>query len=120
MMDDARDETCLFCKIVAGEVPSDVVHSGDAVLAFRDVKPAAPTHLLLIPKTHVRDLSELGEDDGPMLAELMQAAAHLANTEGIDESGWRLVANVGPDAGQSVLHLHFHLLGGRSMGWPPG
>ena len=119
-MDDARDETCLFCKIVAGEIPSDVVHSGESVLAFRDVKPGAPTHLLLIPKALVRDLSEVDDDDAAMLAELMQVASHLASTEGIDGSGWRLVANVGPDAGQSVFHLHFHLLGGRSMGWPPG
>ena len=115
----AFDDTCLFCKIVAGEVPSDTLHESDSILAFRDVDPKAPTHILLIPKEHVRDLTEVTDDHGNVLADLVQAAAHLADTEGLS-SGWRLVANVGPDAGQSVLHLHFHLLGGRQLGWPPG
>lgn len=119
-MEDAFDPTCIFCKIVAGEIPAEILHAGDSVVAFRDLKPEAPTHLLLIPKPHVRDLTEIGDDHGGMLAELVQAAAHLANAEGIEESGWRLVSNVGPDAGQSVFHLHFHLLGGRAMAWPPG
>ena len=118
-MGDARDDTCLFCRIVAGEIPARTVHESDAILAFRDVDPKAPTHVLLIPKAHVRDLTELGDAHADMLAELMQAAAHLADTEGLAD-GWRLVANVGPAAGQSVLHLHFHLLGGRALGWPPG
>src|SRR5919206_3308812 len=120
MDETAFDPTCIFCRIVSGEIPGDVVHSGESVLAFRDLNPGAPTHLLLIPKAHVRDLTEIGEEHGAMLAELVQAAAHLAETEGVADSGWRLVANVGPDAGQSVFHLHFHLLGGRSMAWPPG
>jgi histidine triad (HIT) family protein len=119
-MSPTRDTSCLFCKIVAGEIQADVVHETDTVVAFRDTNPQAPTHVLLIPKEHVADLKEVGDGHGAMLADLVQAAAHLAETEGIDQSGWRLVANVGPDAGQSVFHLHFHLLGGRTMGWPPG
>jgi histidine triad (HIT) family protein len=115
----AFDDTCLFCRIVAGEIPSDKLHESDSILAFRDVDPKAPTHVLLIPKEHIRDLTEVTNDQGDVLADLVQAAAHLADTEGL-ENGWRLVANVGPDAGQSVLHLHFHLLGGRQLGWPPG
>jgi histidine triad (HIT) family protein len=111
---------CIFCKIAAGDVDADVVHSSDRIVAFRDTNPQAPTHILLIPKDHVPSMRELGEKHDGMLAELFASAAHLARAEDIDESGWRLVANVGPDAGQSVDHLHFHLLGGRSMRWPPG
>jgi histidine triad (HIT) family protein len=118
-MSDAFDETCLFCKIVAGEIPADVVHETGTTLAFRDIDPKAPTHVLLIPKAHIRDLTEISGEHGDVLADLVLAASHLAETEGLD-GGWRLVANVGPDAGQSVLHLHFHLLGGRQLGWPPG
>jgi histidine triad (HIT) family protein len=118
-MSDAYDDTCLFCKIVRGDIASTTLHDGEHVLAFRDVDPKAPTHVLLIPKAHVRDLTEIGDDDGAMLADLMRSAAHVADAEGL-ERGWRLVANVGPDAGQSVLHLHFHLLGGRRLEWPPG
>jgi histidine triad (HIT) family protein len=112
--------SCLFCRIVAHEQDAQILHETDTVLAFRDVRPQAPTHILLVPKEHVRDLQDVGDGHGAMLADLMQAAAHLANTERIAERGWRLVANVGPDAGQSVFHLHFHLLGGRPMAWPPG
>jgi histidine triad (HIT) family protein len=112
--------TCAFCRIVAGEAPAQILHSTETVLAFRDANPKAPTHLLLIPKEHITDIRDLGDGHGSMLADLFQAAAHLAKTEGIDRTGWRLVANVGRDAGQSVYHLHLHLLGGRPMGWPPG
>jgi histidine triad (HIT) family protein len=109
----------LFCRIVAGEIPADTLHETDTILAFRDIDPKAPTHILLIPKEHVRDLTGVTDEHGPVLVDLVQAAAHLAEAEGL-EGGWRLVANVGPDAGQSVLHLHLHLLGGRQLGWPPG
>jgi len=112
--------TCLFCRIVAREAPAEILHETDTVLAFRDVRPQAPTHVLLIPKEHIRDLNDVQDTHGGMLADLVRAAAHLAETEHVDESGWRLVANIGPDAGQSVFHLHFHLLGGRRMAWPPG
>ncbi len=111
---------CLFCKIAAGEVPSTVVHSDDLVVGIRDIAPRAPTHILLIPKDHVESVAELDDGHADTLADLMQAATHLANTEGIAESGWRLVTNIGADAGQDVFHLHFHLLGGRPMTWPPG
>ena len=112
--------SCLFCRIVAGETPADLLHETDTVVAFRDLRPQAPTHVLLIPKVHIEDLTEIDEEHAGVLVDIVKAAAHLAETEGIDESGWRLVANVGPDAGQSVFHLHFHLLGGRPMAWPPG
>jgi histidine triad (HIT) family protein len=111
---------CLFCKIGAKEIPADIVYSTDQVVAFRDANPKAPTHILIIPRDHIPSAADVFEDHAGLLAEMFQTAAHLARSEGIDKSGWRLVTNVGPDAGQSVPHLHFHLLGGRGMGWPPG
>jgi histidine triad (HIT) family protein len=111
---------CLFCKIGAKEIPADIVHSTDRVVAFRDVNPKAPTHILIIPKNHIESAASISDKHADLLAEIFESAAHLAKSEGIDRSGWRLVTNVGPDAGQSVPHLHFHLLGGRVMGWPPG
>ena len=113
-------QDCLFCRITAGEQKADVVHETEGVVAFRDINPQAPTHILLIPKEHLESVRELRERHGELLAELFAAASHLARAEGIDESGWRLVTNIGADAGQTVPHLHFHLLGGRRMGWPPG
>ncbi len=113
-------EECLFCKIVAGEVDADVIHTSDNVVAFRDINPQAPTHVLVIPKEHIESARAIRERHGEVMAEIMQAAAHLARANDVDQSGWRLVTNVGPHAGQSVGHLHFHLLGGRPMGWPPG
>jgi histidine triad (HIT) family protein len=114
------DPGCLFCKIAAREVPAEILRESDRVIAFRDIDPKAPTHILLIPKDHVASLSDVTDQHGAALADIVHAAAHLAKTEGVADSGWRLVANVGPDAGQAVFHLHFHLLGGRAMGWPPG
>jgi histidine triad (HIT) family protein len=111
---------CLFCKIAARDIPADIVHETDHVVAFRDINPKAPTHILLIPKEHIPSAASVTDKHGALLAEIIQAATHLAEAEGIDDSGWRLVTNVGPDAGQSVEHLHFHLLGGRGMSWPPG
>jgi histidine triad (HIT) family protein len=111
---------CAFCRIAAREQEAEILHVSDHVVAFRDINPKAPTHVLLIPKEHVGSAAELDDRHGPMLAELFQTAAHLARAEGIDRTGWRIVANVGPHAGQSVRHLHFHLLGGRPMRWPPG
>ena len=113
-------QDCLFCRIAAGEMDSEILHESDNVVAFRDINPVAPVHILLIPKEHVASARELHEKHGDVLAELFAAAAHLAKANEVDRTGWRLVTNVGPDAGQSVAHLHFHLLGGRSMGWPPG
>lgn len=117
---DQSVSSCPFCRIVAGDGAAEILHVTETVLAFRDLRPKAPTHILLIPKEHVAQMSDLGEEHAGMLAEIFEAAAHLAKTEGIDRSGWRLVANEGPDSGQSVFHLHFHLLGGRPMAWPPG
>jgi histidine triad (HIT) family protein len=111
---------CLFCKIGAREIPADIVHASDRVVAFRDVNPKAPTHILIIPKDHIDSAASISDKDADLLAEMFEAAAHLARSEGIHQSGWRLVTNVGPNAGQSVPHLHFHLLGGRALGWPPG
>ncbi len=114
------DSECLFCRIVAGEIPADVVRESDRLVAFRDVNPQAPTHILLIPKDHIESVADLSEHHAETLTDIMQAATQLAGADGIAESGWRLVTNVGPDGGQSVFHLHFHLLGGRQMAWPPG
>jgi histidine triad (HIT) family protein len=114
------DSSCIFCKIVAREIPADIVRESDRLVAFRDTNPQAPTHILIVPKEHVRSLADLGDGDGPMLADVAQAATQLAGAEGIADDGWRLVTNVGAGAGQTVFHLHFHLLGGRQMGWPPG
>ena len=108
---------CLFCSIAAGEIPADVVIETDEVVAFNDINPAAPTHVLVIPKRHVASAAELETDDAGLLGALFDVAAQVGRTI---EGGWRLVTNVGPDAGQSVFHLHFHVLGGRPLGWPPG
>lgn len=110
------DSSCIFCRIAAREIPSEIVRESDRVVAFRDTNPQAPTHILLIPKEHVVSVAELGDDHGDLLTDIVQAANQLARAEGIADEGWRLVTNVGPDAGQTVFHLHFHLLGGRSMG----
>ena len=114
------DPNCLFCRIGRGEVPAEIVHEDDLVMAFRDINPKAPTHILLIPRQHMTSAADLAEDDGPMLGRLFATAAQLARDAGVADRGFRLVTNSGPAAGQSVDHLHFHLLGGRSMSWPPG
>ena len=119
-MADMTDQDCLFCRIIAGEVPADFVHQDDLVVAIRDISPKAPTHLLLMPREHVVSAADLTDSHGPMLGRLFAVAAQLARDAGIAEGGYRLVTNTGPGAGQSVPHLHLHLLGGRSMGWPPG
>jgi histidine triad (HIT) family protein len=112
-------DDCLFCRIVAGSIPATKVHEDDLVLAIRDVNPQAPTHLLLMPAAHVGSAADLGDADAPLLGRLFEVAADLARREGLD-AGWRLVTNVGRDGGQSVDHMHLHLLGGRRMTWPPG
>lgn len=114
------DPSCLFCRIAAGEVSADKSYEDDLVLAFRDINPKAPTHLLLIPRRHVDSAADLAETDAEMLGRLFAVAAQLAREAGVAERGFRLVTNSGAAAGQSVGHLHFHLLGGRSMSWPPG
>ena len=115
-----RDATCLFCRIVGGELPATVEHDDDLVLAIRDIAPQAPTHILLIPREHIPSVADLGEADAPVLGRLFAVGADLARREGLVEPGYRIVSNVGQDGGQSVDHLHLHLLGGRRMSWPPG
>jgi histidine triad (HIT) family protein len=110
---------CLFCKIAAKEVDSEIVYESKDVLAFKDINPAAPVHILVIPTRHIPSAHELTADDGPLLGEMLAAIAGVAREQGV-EGGHRIVTNVGPDAGQSVDHLHLHLLGGRRMSWPPG
>jgi len=111
---------CLFCKIVAGEIPADLVHESATTLAFRDVAPQAPVHVLVIPKEHQPTAAALMEADPSVLVDLVSAARDVAVQEGLGEAGYRLVVNTGAEAGQSVLHVHVHVLGGREMGWPPG
>ena len=113
-----RDPDCLFCRIAAGEIPAERVHEDAEVIVFRDINPRAPTHVLAIPRRHVPDARALGGDDGPMLAALFGAMRNVADEMGL--RSYRIVSNVGPEAGQSVFHLHFYLLGGRPMNWPPG
>ena len=111
---------CLFCRIIAGEIPSEVVHRDDLCVVIRDVNPQAPTHLLVIPSEHLESLDDAARPDEVMLGHLLRMAARLANEQGLSESGYRTVINTGAGAGQSVFHLHVHVLGGRPMNWPPG
>mgnify|MGYP001815745545 FL=1 len=114
------DPSCLFCKIVTGEIPSAKVHEDELVLAFDDINPVAPVHQLVIPKRHIASAADLAETDAALLGRLFAVAAKLAADADLPDSGYRVVTNVGVDGGQSVDHLHFHLLGGRAMTWPPG
>jgi len=110
---------CLFCKIVAKEIPAKLVHEDADVVAFEDINPQAPTHVLVVPRRHVSTLNDLGPQDEALLGKLHRAAAAVATARGIAASGWRAVMNVNRDAGQSVFHIHLHVLGGKPMGWPP-
>jgi histidine triad (HIT) family protein len=110
---------CIFCKIGAGEIPSDRVYEDDDVVAFRDIEPQAPVHLLVIPKRHVASLSDATDDDRELLGRLLAKIPELAEAEGVGDA-YRVVNNRGAGAGQSVFHIHFHVLGGRAMKWPPG
>jgi len=114
------NDDCLFCKMVAGEIAPDVIYETDDVLAFRDINPQAPVHALVVPKRHIRDAAEADADDAGVIAAVIAGGNEVARREGVATSGYRLVLNVGPDAGQSVFHLHLHVLGGRALGWPPG
>ncbi len=111
---------CLFCKIIAGEIPSTKVYENDKVYAFRDINPEAPVHVLIIPKTHIPSANELTEENAEVIKDVFLAAKEIAESEGIAEGGYRIVNNCGEDGGQTVKHLHFHMLGGRSLAWPPG
>lgn len=113
-------DECLFCRIVRREIPADVVLETDALLAFRDINPQAPVHMLIIPRRHIPTLNDVRPDDADLAGKLMLAAAELARREGVADVGYRIVMNCNAGAGQSVFHVHLHLLGGRSLRWPPG
>jgi histidine triad (HIT) family protein len=112
--------SCLFCRILAGEVPSTKVHEDDELVAFRDINPAAPLHVLIVPRTHIATLNDLGPEHDVLVGSMLRRAAAIAASHGFDTSGYRTVFNCNAAAGQTVFHLHLHLLGGRSMAWPPG
>lgn len=111
---------CLFCKISKGDIPADIVYQDDELLAFRDISPQAPTHILVIPRKHIATLNDATEEDAPMLGKLMRVASTLASEAGCAEEGYRVVMNCNAGAGQTVFHIHLHLLCGRPMHWPPG
>jgi histidine triad (HIT) family protein len=111
---------CLFCGIIDGKINATIIYRDDALVAFKDIKPRAPVHILIIPRKHIVSVLDVEPNDGELIGQIFQVAARLARELGIAESGFRIVVNAGPDAGQSVFHLHYHLLGGRQMGWPPG
>jgi histidine triad (HIT) family protein len=112
-------DDCLFCRIAGGEVDADIVHDSGEVLAFRDINPVGPTHVLVIPKHHVSSVDALSREQDGLLGEIFSAVSNIAESEDLGD-GYRVVTNVGPDAGQTVPHLHFHLIGGRTLSWPPG
>lgn len=111
---------CLFCKIANGEIPATIIREDERVVAFRDLSPQAPVHALVIPRRHITTLNDLGEDDAALLGHMVLTAQQIAEQEGIAESGFRVVMNCNREGGQTVFHIHLHLLGGRGMHWPPG
>lgn len=111
---------CLFCKIAAKEIASKIVYEDESVIAFRDLKPKAPVHILVIPKKHIERISDIGAGEASLIGKLFLAANNLARKKGIESSGYRLVMNCNKDAGQEVFHIHLHLMGGRKFAWPPG
>jgi histidine triad (HIT) family protein len=111
---------CLFCRIVTGETPADVVYKDERCLAFRDTNPQSPVHVLVVPRDHLDSLDDATQKDEALLGHLLRVAARVANEQGLSESGYRTVINTGAGAGQSIFHLHVHVLGGRQLNWPPG
>jgi histidine triad (HIT) family protein len=111
---------CLFCRIINREIPGSIVYEDERVLAFNDINPRAPTHVLIVPKRHITSLNDLSVEDDRLVGELVRRAAAIGKERGISEGGFRTVFNTNSDAGQTVFHIHLHLLGGRTMGWPPG
>ena len=114
------DPECLFCRIVDGQIPATVVRRSERVIVFRDINPQMPTHVLIVPNQHVANTEALEPEHDALVGEVVRTAREIARAEGLSERGYRLVINTGPDAQNSVAHLHVHLLGGRGMGWPPG
>lgn len=113
-------EDCLFCKIIAGQIPSNKVYSDEDLYAFRDINPAAPQHILVIPRKHISNIAAAGREDQALLGKLLLKANTIAAQEGLQEAGFRYVINTGDNGGQTVYHLHLHILGGRRLTWPPG
>lgn len=111
---------CIFCGIAAGTLPARRVYEDEDLLAFEDIHPRAPVHILIIPRRHVSSILDLEKSDHALMGSVLGLAGHLARERGLEQRGFRIVSNTGPDAGQSVFHIHFHLLGGRTLGWPPG
>ena len=116
----ANEQDCIFCKIAAGSIPATKVFEDERAVAFRDINPQAPTHALVIPRAHIASLGEAGEGDEALLGHLLRVAASVAREAGHAEGGYRTVVNTGPDAGQTVFHIHVHVLAGRPLKWPPG
>jgi histidine triad (HIT) family protein len=114
------EDSCLFCKILAGDIPADVIYESDTAIAFRDINPQAPTHVLIIPRKHIATINDLEEDDQALVGSLYSAAKDIAQQEGFADIGYRSVMNCNEAAGQTVFHIHLHLLGGRAFAWPPG
>jgi histidine triad (HIT) family protein len=114
------EDTCLFCRLINGEVAADVLYQDARAVAIRDINPQAPVHALVIPKEHVESLDDIGQRDEALMGHLMRVASRVANEQGLAEAGYRTVVNTGAGAGQSVFHLHVHVLGGRDLAWPPG
>lgn len=113
-------QDCIFCRIARGEIPAKVVREDEETVAFRDIDPKAPTHVLVVPRRHIASVNDLGEADAELVGRLYLAAKEVARDEGLADAGYRLVMNTGPDAGQTVDHIHLHVLGGRALNWPPG
>ena len=111
---------CIFCKIIAGEIPCEKIYEDDMVLSFKDINPGAPVHFLIIPKKHIESLNDISEDDSKIIAHIFIVAKKLVAKFKVDKNGYRIVSNCGVDGGQSVPHVHFHVLGGRNLVWPPG
>lgn len=111
---------CLFCKIINGDIPCDKVYEDDKVLAFNDIDPQAPVHFLVIPKEHIKSANEINGENSPIISHIFEVISKIASDKGIAENGYRIVNNCGTDGGQTVGHLHFHVLAGRNIGWPPG
>jgi histidine triad (HIT) family protein len=113
-------DDCLFCKIIAGQIPGAIVHRDDRLVAFKDINPQAPMHVLIVPRRHIASLNELKAEDDGLVGEMNRLAASLAIQNGVADSGYRTVFNCNADAGQTVFHIHLHVLGGRRLSWPPG
>ena len=111
---------CIFCRVIAGQIPVKAVYEDDLIIAFDDIRPQAPIHTLIIPKVHFVSLNEIPADHSGLLGHILTKARNIAAAKGIDASGYRIVLNTGPDSGQEIFHIHFHLLGGRKLTWPPG